>query len=356
MLKRLLALLLAVTLALPAFGQVQSTVIRIDSTPVQNGTPTNCLTITTANKVGQAACGSGTAGNIQVGTTTVGGGTSGRVLYDNAGVLGEMTTTGSGTVLALQTSPSLVTPALGVATGTSLALGGATLGTNALAVTGTSEFGGNITVPVGAAATPAINFAGETNTGFFWNTTGVIDVSFTASPRMRFRVSQLQLGNAVQLGWSSATTVGTADLLVTRRAAATLNLGNTDAATPVAQTISTQGSRAGTDNNVGGGSLTIQAGTGTGIGTASSLILRSPVVVASGTGAQTVTTGLTIVSGTAVTAAYTVATLPATAATGARAHVTDALNAGACLFNTTIVAGGTTACPVFYNGTGWVGG
>ncbi len=47
------------------------------------------------------------------------------------------TTSGSGTVLALVTSPVFVTPTLGVASGTSLALGGATIGSNALAVTGT---------------------------------------------------------------------------------------------------------------------------------------------------------------------------------------------------------------------------
>lgn len=57
---------------------------------------------------------------ITIGTTTIASGSSGRVLYDNAGVVGEMTTTGSGTVLALATSPVLVTPTLGVAVATTL--------------------------------------------------------------------------------------------------------------------------------------------------------------------------------------------------------------------------------------------
>jgi len=43
-------------------------------------------------------------------------------------------------------SPTLVTPAIGVASGTSLALGGATLGSNALAVTGLANISGNLTV------------------------------------------------------------------------------------------------------------------------------------------------------------------------------------------------------------------
>ncbi len=51
-------------------------------------------------------------GGITVGSTTIASGTSGRVVYDNAGVVGELTTTGSGSVV-LATSPTLVTPALG---------------------------------------------------------------------------------------------------------------------------------------------------------------------------------------------------------------------------------------------------
>jgi len=47
--------------------------------------------------------------------------------------------TGTGSMV-LSTSPTLTTPVLGAATGTSLALGGATLGSNALAVTGASQF------------------------------------------------------------------------------------------------------------------------------------------------------------------------------------------------------------------------
>lgn len=74
---------------------------------------------------------------LTVGSTVISGGTTGRVLYDNAGVLGEMTNTGTGTVNVLQTSPTLITPDLGVAIATSIAIGGATLGSNAVAISGT---------------------------------------------------------------------------------------------------------------------------------------------------------------------------------------------------------------------------
>lgn len=55
----------------------------------------------------------GAAVSIGVGTTAITGGTTTRILYDNAGTLGQYTITGSGTVVAMQTSPSFTTPALG---------------------------------------------------------------------------------------------------------------------------------------------------------------------------------------------------------------------------------------------------
>lgn len=54
-------------------------------------------------------------GNLTVGTSTITSGTTTRVLYDNAGVLGEYTVSGSGNV-AMTTSPSFTTPVLGTPT------------------------------------------------------------------------------------------------------------------------------------------------------------------------------------------------------------------------------------------------
>ena len=46
---------------------------------------------------------------LTVGNTTIASGTNTRILYDNSGVLGEYTLTGSGTVVAMQTAPTFVT-------------------------------------------------------------------------------------------------------------------------------------------------------------------------------------------------------------------------------------------------------
>jgi hypothetical protein len=67
-----------------------------------------------------AAVGGGGGGSgISVGVTSITGGTSGYVMYDNAGVVGELNTTGSGNVV-LATSPTLVTPNLGTPTALTL--------------------------------------------------------------------------------------------------------------------------------------------------------------------------------------------------------------------------------------------
>jgi len=52
---------------------------------------------------------SGSTSGVTVGTTTVGGGTTTRVLYDNAGVLGEYQITGTGKVV-MDTSPTIASP------------------------------------------------------------------------------------------------------------------------------------------------------------------------------------------------------------------------------------------------------
>lgn len=76
------------------------------------GSGTKCIQTDNSGVItaAAAACGSGGSGGITIGTTTITSGSSGNILYNNAGVVGEMTTTGSGTVLVLSTSPSITTP------------------------------------------------------------------------------------------------------------------------------------------------------------------------------------------------------------------------------------------------------
>lgn len=67
------------------------------------------------------------AAEITIGSSVIVGGTTTRVLYDAAGIVGELAVTGSGSAV-LSTSPALVTPTLGVATATKLTFGTTTNG------------------------------------------------------------------------------------------------------------------------------------------------------------------------------------------------------------------------------------
>lgn len=63
--------------------------------------------------------------------------------------------------------------------------------------------------------------------------------------------------------------------------------------------------------------------------------------------------GGSLQAATVITKSYTVAGLPASPGTGARAQVTDATS---CTFLGTLTGGGSTFCPSVYNGATWIGG
>lgn len=63
--------------------------------------------VLTTNGSGVTSWEAAPAAALVVGTTTITSGTTTRILYDNAGVLGEYTITGTGTVVAMQTNPTL---------------------------------------------------------------------------------------------------------------------------------------------------------------------------------------------------------------------------------------------------------
>jgi hypothetical protein len=198
------------------------------------------------------------------------------------------TPTGSGGIV-LATSPALVTPALGAATATSLAIGGATLGSNALAVTGLANF-----ASVGSASAPSLSVGNQT-TGFYsvsttqlgfavngvsvlnygatagtWTTTAAVTVgSVTSTTNMSFT------GNITGVGGTSGYYLGASfDTILTRHAAATWQLGAADAAAPVAQTLGVQNVVAGTSNTAGA-SWTMNGSVSTGSGTSGDIIFKT---------------------------------------------------------------------------------
>lgn len=180
---------------------------------------------------------------------------------------------------------SVVSPILGATGGT----GGVLLdGTTSLAATtasirqATTGIGGNDVV-ITAGSTRAIDFAARSSgTDTFW--AGINATSF-------------RLGTSHQLSWGTGDPTTTQDTFITRRAAATLQLGAADSATPVAQTLAVQGARGGTDTDVSGGNLTIQAGLGTGNATSSSILFYNPTTTISGNTQQVSTKSVSIDTG-----------------------------------------------------------
>ncbi len=186
------------------------------STVVANG-----IAVTTAAPLPVTLVGGVVPTAIAIGTPITGGATN-QVLYqDSSSNLAEITKANSSVLISngsgvpswsttlpaglAATSMALTTPTLGVAAGTSLALGGATIGANALAVTGTinassTVTGSAIVFGTNGSITPASNgvftFLDTAGTGFTKFQLGGTTSSFPAIARS---------GNTVQIGLADAS-------------------------------------------------------------------------------------------------------------------------------------------------------
>lgn len=115
---------------------------------------------------------------ITVGSTTITSGSTTNILYDNAGVVGEYTITGSGTVVAMQTAPIFVTSIQSP----KIIGGSGTTGTQLIIQTTT-----------GTGTTDVITFAGGANGGTTFATLGA--TSFNTGTSSTFTAGTIELGN-----------------------------------------------------------------------------------------------------------------------------------------------------------------
>ncbi len=169
---------------------------------------------------------------------------------------------------------------------------------------------------VGLTVTGHPTLEGVTSTG----ATGTGKFVFDGTPTLVTPV--LGAATATSIGLPSGNNLSwNSDVIVGRRAAAGFMFGAADAAAPVAQTLSFQGARGGTDTNTAAVAATIQGSLGTGTGTVGDLVLSTGTVAASGTTQHTAAARLTLNSTTATLAPPTLA-FPAAAALNASGALT----------------------------------
>jgi hypothetical protein len=121
--------------------------------------------------------------------------------------------------------------------------------------------------------------------------------------------TRLKNNSAFTYEWSSTTLAsGATDLTIGRNGPANLRLGQADAATALAQTLSVQSVVAGTSNTAGA-AFTITGSQGTGSGAGGSIIFQVAPAGGSGTAQNTLQTALTINADRSVTVAANASSL-----------------------------------------------
>ncbi len=190
--------------------------------------------------------------SLIIGSTAITSGTTTRVLYDNAGVLGEYSVTGTGSV-ALSNTPTFVTPVLGAASGTSLSTSGAsTFGTGSTdaATVGGGSSGGIL------GSTGGDLFAAGSSGDFFAGGTSQAAASFEA----------MHVASAVDWIIAKGGTTGAGGFLTTNigpisigSAGGTTNL--TDAALNISGTATVTGKVVTAATATGGAGLILPPGT-----------------------------------------------------------------------------------------------
>ena len=309
-------------------------------------------------------------GSLAINTTAITGGTSGRVLFDNAGTVGEKAVTGTGDVV-LNSNPTFDTDitvnGAKVGVGTS-GLYNTLLGVNAL--TNATSFGntaigedagsaivsGNFNTAVGwgalagdssesvAIGSRAQNSAAATQSVIIGESASASGIA-SQSVYLGYKAgNQLSYGqNNVFLGYQAGSTATTLTNCIAIGANAVLAdftdnvtvIGNTDITNTYIRTTSA-------DIAVGGANKTKVINIGTG-GSGSG----SVATTLGATGVPSTTT----VNGLLKQQTYTVSSLP-TGTVGSRAFITDC-TVGTALFGSIPTGGSNVKVPVYHDGTNW---
>lgn len=297
----------------PSWGKVGNAALTNSSTTVNGQVCT----------LGSTCTVTAVASSLAIGTTTITSGTTTRVLFNNAGALGEYAVSGTGSVCmttsCVMTTPNIGTPSsatLTNATGLPISTGVSGLGT------GVATF---LATPSSANLATAVT--GETGSGA---------LVFATSPSLVTPNIGAASGTSVNVTGSLSNTAisGGATVIAAILRNTALNTVNTAVSLEFRPNDADLSARAA-------------AITSTQITSGSTADLRFYTNDGAGQ-----TLGFQIFRGQAIRVGYTVATLPS-GLIGGMAYVTDAVS---CTFGSTPTGGGSTFCPVIYNGAAWLGG
>jgi hypothetical protein len=283
-----------------AVNGVATTFLRSDGAPPLNETASYTLTTGTWTFNGTVA-GTGLSTYL-ASPPAIGGTAAGTGAFTTLSASSTVSGTGFSSYLA--SPPAIGGTAAAAGTFTSLSANAGLTATNAAnsysltstglsSTSGTTGFGRNITGTVNNASVVdgIIDFANITCTSCIagdqlvdWQVGGSskfkVDYTGLAVFASSVQATYLIMGATQNLSWGARG-------ILSSNAAGDVQIGNTNAASPINQTLSTQGSIGGTSSNVAGANLIIQSGLGTGNSTGSTLSLQTPHATTTGTTQQT---------------------------------------------------------------------
>jgi hypothetical protein len=343
------------------------------------GSSTNVLTVS-GGLPSWAAGGGG--GGITVGSAITGTCPNGQVVYSNSGNIGCETLSGGGNVLSSGT-PTSAQIAFWTNSNTIAGSTGITASNTALTATSAVTISGpdggtwntsGILLSAGTTTTPSLAL-GVPGTGFYDGTATTWGLAINGVKKFDYGItagtvftmqSSLVLGSGGSFQAAGSITAGSTGFFswvsggaFTSTGIGQVTFGTAASSSPVAQNTAAQ---SGSGTNISGQNWTIVGSLSTGTGTSGDVILQTGSSGAAATVLNTAATALTLKGVTQnalfgaqfVSKGYTVSTLPS-GVTGGRAHVTDQLTTCA-VPGAALTGGGSVICPVFYNGSAWVGG
>lgn len=152
--------------------------------------------------------------------------------------------------------------------------------------------------PQGAASAPTYSFTSDSNSGMYANGANLVFARGGSNVLNLAAVATIGIAtnSTLPFGWTAgADATAGIDTGLMRVAAASMRLGLSNSATPIAQTFTFgESSRSGTDSNVAGANGTLKPGIGTGNAAGTKIVFQRNLMGATGSTAQSSTDAVVV--------------------------------------------------------------